>query len=90
MRFWTNLFRRSSSRESIFVPRLSTSEEITTMAVKMARKMKRASRNLELAFTAFDVGTALYWTPRSNYGVPGPWQRRDYHRTIIRKRFGNK
>ena len=60
MRFWTNLLRRSSSRESIFVPRLPTNEEIVTMAVKRARKMERASRNLKLPFTPLDVGIAFY------------------------------
>ena len=57
--FWNSLFRRSSRTEPIFVPRLSTSEEITTMAVKRARKMRTASRNLESAFTDLDMSVPL-------------------------------
>ena len=60
MPFWSDLLRRSSIRESLFLPRLPTHEEIATIAVKRARKMERASRNLELPFTPLDVGTAFY------------------------------
>ena len=59
MSFWNKLFRRSSTREQNVVPRLSTEEEITSMAVKRARKMRTASRNLEPAFTALDMSVPL-------------------------------
>ena len=59
MRFWNNLLRRASRKDNIFVPRLSTPDEITKMAIKRARKMAKASRKLPPAFTALEEDTAV-------------------------------
>ena len=61
MSFFSNLFRRSSSREVVvpditeILQPLPSNEEIMRISVKSARKMRRASRDLEPAFVPLET-----------------------------------